>query len=98
MYKNSLWNQIFFFCWITEIFLRPLQSENKITIIKATEDDETVTLNVTPYHANNEPSFSNLISFKDKYIFLKGDFRYQICHTKQINHPLANLQKCTVHL
>ena len=65
---------MFFFCWITEIVLRPLESENKITIIKATEDDETVTLNVTLYHANNVPSFINLISFKDKYIFFKRRF------------------------
>ena len=62
------------------------------------EGDETHTLTVTLIPAGHCPgSVIFLIVFKENSVLFTVDFRWQVGHTKRINHLFDNLQEVAVH-
>ena len=80
-------------------YIIPLDSDNKITWNVSSEEDETNTLTVTRIPASDCPgSVRFLLVSKEKSILFTGHFRWQVGHTKQINHLFDNLQETAVHI
>ena len=78
--------------------LIPLDSDNEITLNVSSEGDETHTLTVALIPAGHCPgSVMFLLVSKEKSVLFTGDFRWQVGHTKRMNHLFDNLQEADVH-
>ena len=72
-------------------YLIPLDSDNEITLNVSLEGDETHTLTVTLIPAGHCPaSVVLLLVSKENSVLFTGDFRWQVGHTKRINHLFDN--------
>ena len=79
-------------------YIIPLDSDNKITLNVLSEEDKTITLTVTRIPASHcSGSVRFLLVFKEKSVLFTGHVRWQVGHTKQINHLFDNLQETAVH-
>ena len=81
-------------------YIIPLHSDNETTLRQhvSLEGDETHTLTVTVIPASHCPgSVMFLLVSKEKSVFFTGDFRWQVGHTKRINHLFDSLQEAAVH-
>ena len=71
----------------------PLDSDNEMTLNVSLERDETHTLTVIFIPAGHCPGpVIFLLVSKEISVLFTGNFRWQVGHTKQINHLLDNLQ------
>ena len=78
-------------------FIIPLDSDNETTLNVSLEGDETHTLTVTPIPAGHcAGSVMFLLVSKEKPVLFTGDFRWQVVHTKRINHLFDNLKEAAV--
>ena len=69
-----------------------------MTLTVSLERDETHTLTVTLIPAGHCPGPGMfLLVSKEISVLFTGNFRWQVGHTKQINHLLDNLQAAVVH-
>ena len=76
----------------------PLDSDNETTLKISLEGDETHTLTVTLIPAGHCPgSVTFLLISKEKCVLFTGNFRWQVGHTKRINHLFDNLQEAAAH-
>ena len=79
-------------------YIVPLDSDNETTLNVSLEGDETHTLTGTLNPAGHCPgSVMFLLVFKEKSVLFTGNFRWQVGHTKRINHIFDNLQEAAVH-
>ena len=79
-------------------FIIPLDSDNQTTMNASLEGDETHTLTITLIPAGHCPgSVMFLLNSKEKSVLFTVDFRWQVGHTKRINHLFDNLQEIAVH-
>ena len=76
----------------------PLDAGKETTLNVSLEGDETLTLTVTLIPARHCPgSVMFLLVSNEKSVLFTGDFRWQVGHTKRINHLFDNLQEAVVH-
>ena len=73
-------------------YIIPLDSDNETLLKDSLEGDETQALTVTLILAGHCPG-----SVMFLLVFFTGNFRWQVGHTKQINHVFDNLQETAVH-
>ena len=79
-------------------YIIPLDSDNETTLNVSLEGDETHTLTVTLISAGHCPgSILFFLVSKEKSVLFTGHFRWQVGHTKRINHLFDNLQEAAVH-
>ena len=79
-------------------YIVPLDSDNETTLNVSLEGDETHTLTVTLIPTGHCPgSVMFLVVSKEKSVLFTGDFRWQVGHTKRINHIFDNSQAAAVH-
>ena len=79
-------------------YIIPLDSDNERPLNVSLEGDETHTLTVILIPAGRCPgSVMFLLVSKGKSVLFNGDFRWQVGHTKRINHLFVNLQEAAVH-
>ena len=79
-------------------YIIPLDSDNETTLNVSLERDKTHTLTATLISAGHCPgSVMFLLVSKEKSVLFTGVFRWQVVHTKPINHLFDNLQKAAVH-
>ena len=79
-------------------YILPLDSDKETTLNVSLEGDETHTVTVTLIPAGHCPgSVMFLLVFKEKSVLFTVDFRWQVGHTKRINHLFDNLQVAAVH-
>ena len=68
-------------------YIIPLDSDNQTTLNVSLEGDETHSLTVTLIPAGHCPgSVMFLLVSKEKSVLFTGNFRWQVGHTKRINH------------
>ena len=79
-------------------YVIPLDSDNETRLNVSLEGNETHTLFVTLIPAGQSPgSVIFLLVSKEKSALFNGNFRWQVGHTKRINHLFGNLQEAAVH-
>ena len=79
-------------------YMISLDSDNETTLNISLGGDETHTPTVTLIPAGHCPdSLMFLLISKEKFVLFNGNFRWQVGHTKRINHLFENLQEAAVH-
>ena len=79
-------------------YIVPVDSDNETTLNVSLEGDDTHTLTVTIFPAGHCPgSVMFLLVSKEKSVLFTGNFRWQVGHTKRINHLFDDLQEAAVH-
>ena len=79
-------------------YIKPLVSDNETTLNVSFEGDKTHNQTVTFIPADHCPvSVMFLQNSEEKNVFFTGNFRWQVGHTKRINHLFDTLQEGTVH-
>ena len=79
-------------------YIIPLDSdvEIKLNVSLAGHETHTLIVNFMPAgHCQGSVMF--LLVSKEKSVIFTGDFRWQVGHTKQINHLFDHLQEAAVH-